>query len=638
MSMMRKWKRQMLAVATASTLIIGALPGLSHAATSSDKISIPQGVGQKVLDQANYFGDMDPNALVTVDIVLKVQNKNALTKYINDTVTPGNKHYHNYLSVDQFANNYAPSSTETNTIVNYLQSFGLKTSVEPNNLVITVTGQVKHINDAFNVDLQKASYKGKAFHATKKAPQAPKNIADNILCILGLSDYSSLVSNSIKQLDNIEPKDENAKQGPLSLAPQDLIKQYNVGPLYDKGATGSGQTIGIVSLADFNLQDPYTFWDQMGIKVNPNRLTKIKVDGGSGWDGYDETTLDIEQSGALAPQANIRAYIAPNSDTGFVDGLAQAITNNKIQSLSVSWGQSEAVIDYATKTQQETPEYAETFNQLFMEAAAQGISTFASAGDEGAYDNAKQAGQNGIPNIYQLTVDNPADSPYITAAGGTTLPWQITTSLGNIEVDKERAWGWDYLGPYFMAKHIDPSQLVEGGGGGFSSVFNTPDYQDGVSGVNTYTDVQNFNFSDDLLNVDFNSNPSVTQGSGTGRNLPDLSMDADPYTGYLVYLSDPGTPGQNSAFKVYGGTSLVAPQLNGLTALINSAGHTKVGFWNPQIYRFAQQSNSPFTPLTDSGKTNDNLYYSGTPGTIYNQATGLGTPDVAALANDFLGK
>lgn len=84
-----------------------------------------------------------------------------------------------------------------------------------------------------------------------------------------------------------------------------------------------------------------------------------------------------------------------------------------------------------------------------------------------------------------------------------------------------------------------------------------------------------------------------------------------------------------------GGTSFVAPQLNGITALINESVGSRVGFWNPQIYRFAQQPNSPLSPLDTAGTSNDNLYYTGTPGTVYNAATGLGTPNVAALSRAF---
>jgi len=69
--------------------------------------------------------------------------------------------------------------------------------------------------------------------------------------------------------------------------------------------------------------------------------------------------------------------------------------------------------------------------------------------------------------------------------------------------------------------------------------------------------------------------------------------------------------------------------------VIDSYLHHRVGFWNPAIYQFAAASGSPFTPLDTSGGSNDNIYYTGTKGTIYNPATGLGTPDLAKLAADF---
>jgi kumamolisin len=634
MGMMRKWKRKMLAVAAAGTMVIGALPGMSHAATGPDKVSISQGVGKTILDNANYFGDMDPNALVTVDIVLKVKNQDQLQQYIKDTVTPGSPNYKKFLSVQNFSQKYAPSQSEVNAIIKYLQSFGLSTKAYPDNLVITATGQVKHFNEAFNVDIQKASYKGKAFHAVKNNPTVPAEIGQDILCILGLSDYSNLASNAVKQA-NI-PATDSANSTRMHMTPQDLVKQYNLRGLYDKGATGKGQTIGIVTLADFNEQDAYKFWDQMGIKTNKNRITKVNVDGGSGWDGYDETSLDVEQSGALAPDANINVYVAPNTDTGFVDGFAQAINDNVAQQISVSWGESETFITAAVQANQETPEYANVFNQLYMQAAAQGVSMFAAAGDAGAYDTSRMA------NYFDLSVDNPADSPYITAAGGTTLPqnWTSSTTGLKVIVDKERAWSWDYLYPLFgeLGLDINSGEYNVGGGGGFSQFFGTPDYQQGVSGVNSYTGVTDF-----LVNNDFtasiNPKPSSVTGSVTdARNMPDLSMNADPETGYLVYYSAPGNPGKDGIMDYgWGGTSFVSPQLNGISALINSVSGSRTGFWNPQIYRFAQEkNNSPFTPLNDQGTSNDNLFYTGTTGTIYNQATGLGTPDVTALANQFI--
>jgi kumamolisin len=634
---MTKLTRSLAIIGLASAMSLTAIPTFAAADTNQ---SIPQGVGSGVLNNTNYFGDLDPNTPVTIDIVMKLQNKNALAQFINQTTDPNSRNFRHYLSPTDFARQYAPSDAQVLAIVSYLKAFGIQSTVYPDHLIVTASGTAGQFNKAFSIVLKNATYHGKRFHATPQAPKAPSNIANDILCILGLSNYSDFHSNAIKRVDN---GDTSTPTGPLNLTPQDLVSHYHVQPLYDKGATGAGQTIGIVTLADFNEQDAYDFWNQMGIHVKPSRITKVNVDGGSDWNGYDETSLDVEQSGALAPQANIRVYVAPNSDTGFVDGFAKAISDNQAQQISVSWGESETAISYLVQQQLETPEYAEVFNQLYMQAAAQGISMFAAAGDEGAYDAVREFGlSSGIPGAASLSVDNPADSPYITAAGGTTLPFHFHSSSTGLDVrnDAERAWGWDYLWQYFDARGLnDPNDWVNrylvGGGGGFSQFFATPDYQRGVPGVNRYTGVKQFTPTADGSSLTRDAQPTIVTGTGQGRNLPDLSMNADPYTGYLVYFSDPGAPGTNAGFATYGGTSFVAPQLCGLSALINSSDQTRVGFWNPQIYRFALQKTSPFTPLNTTGPTNDNGFYTGKPGTVYNQATGLGIPDIAKLADAF---
>jgi kumamolisin len=85
----------------------------------------------------------------------------------------------------------------------------------------------------------------------------------------------------------------------------------------------------------------------------------------------------------------------------------------------------------------------------------------------------------------------------------------------------------------------------------------------------------------------------------------------------------------------WGGTSVAAAQMNGAAVLIDQdAGH-RVGLGNPAIYSFALSASSPFTPLDATGTGNDNLYYTGTSGQIFNPGSGLGYPDLAKLASDF---
>jgi subtilase family serine protease len=116
-----------------------------------------------------------------------------------------------------------------------------------------------------------------------------------------------------------------------------------------------------------------------------------------------------------------------------------------------------------------------------------------------------------------------------------------------------------------------------------------------------------------------------------------VSTDADPETGYLVLYTfgDSVNPSAPPSVEQFGGTSFVAPQLNGVTAVYDSVLGRRVGFWNPSIYKFAKGPQSPFTPLDTPGTTNDNLFYSGTPHNLYNASTGLGVPDLAKLEQDF---
>jgi kumamolisin len=116
--------------------------------------------------------------------------------------------------------------------------------------------------------------------------------------------------------------------------------------------------------------------------------------------------------------------------------------------------------------------------------------------------------------------------------------------------------------------------------------------------------------------------------------VPDIVADADPYTGYEEYFSK--WPGGGGTELGWGGTSFVAPQLNGSAAVIDSFLHHRTGFWNPAIYRFAAvRSWTPFTPLSSPSANNDNLYYTGTAGHIYNAGSGLGVPNLDKLALDF---
>ena len=92
--------------------------------------------------------------------------------------------------------------------------------------------------------------------------------------------------------------------------------------------------------------------------------------------------------------------------------------------------------------------------------------------------------------------------------------------------------------------------------------------------------------------------------------------------------------GQPTFQSGWGGTSVVAPQFNGSTAVIESYLGHRIGLWNPRVCSFAAGANSPVTPLNQAGTGNDNTFYTGNPGQLYNEATGLVVPNLAKLAAD----
>ena len=214
----------------------------------------------------------------------------------------------------------------------------------------------------------------------------------------------------------------------------------------------------------------------------------------------------------------------------------------------------------------------------------------------------------------------------------------------------QRTWGWDYL--WQPVATITGESLADsaesqvvGSGGGFSTIEQRPSYQDDVPGIGEYHAVQYLTPTDyttvtgtnlvEPTEWSFNPTPSVTSGYSGGRAEPDLSADADPYSGYLLYEPSAVQSGNAPLEGGWGGTSFVAPQLNGSTAVIDSYLGHRVGLWNPSIYAFATSRNSPFTPLNTAGTSNDNIYYTGNPGSVYNVGSGLGFPNLSKLAADF---
>ena len=651
------------AAALVAALAVPSFRATSFAASSSaapaGEVAVAQGLGPVALKNATVSGSTPAATPEIVSFILRGRNLFDLQSAVEAGQSPD-------LTVAEFASRYGQTAGAITALQSYLRRYGIASKVYPDDLVVSAGGTAAEFDSALSVQQQQykvpavAAHDGLAglpaqqVHGTTANPYLPTSIASSVLTILGLTNYAPFSDDLIHTPKGVTASNSVTPSTTYTgnLTPADFAENYGLSPLYRSGLDGQGQTIGIVTLAGFDPAAAYHFWNNvLDMTPKANRITVYDVDDGPGAPseaaGSAASDLDVEQAGALAPDANVVVYQAPNTDYGYVDDFFAAASQNLAGTLSSSWDESETLLQASEVVGGEVPGYAQAFDEAFLELAAQRQSTFVATGDAGAYD---AAGDLGTTN---LSVDSPDDSPFVTSVGGTTLGGTITATVGRANlkatIPAQRTWGWDWLWPdYAKFGYSNEASFAAaagaGGGGGYSSFEPVPLYQDmlaqqGVANGGSYSGVQ-YMTPNDYGTVDglylptqwtFAAAPTAAQGEGNGRGLPDLAVDADPFTGYLLY--DPlASPALQSG---WGGTSFGASQLSGAAALIDQYVGHRVGLWNPAIYGFAVSGSSPFTPLSAQGASNDNLYYTGTPGQVYNPGSGLGYPDLAKLAGDF---
>jgi kumamolisin len=252
-----------------------------------------------------------------------------------------------------------------------------------------------------------------------------------------------------------------------------------------------------------------------------------------------------------APGFPIQTWFGENTNQSFIDLITSSTHyEQKPVSLSCSWGSSSDGGGW-------TAGVMASMNAAFIDASNNGIGVFCAAGDGGSTD--------GEP--WGKHLDFPAESPYVTACGGTRL------TLGTFNIrDTETVW-----------------EINGATGGGVSQNFGVPCYQQGV----------------------------VPEGT-KGRCIPDIAANADPETGYLVKVGlQDETP--------IGGTSAVAPLMAALHARLQTYFKTRIGSLNPYLYSAYKADRSIFFDV-QSGS--NGAYHAG-PG--FDMCTGLGVPDGTKL-------
>ena len=367
---------------------------------------------------------------------------------------------------------------------------------------------------------------------------------------------------------------------PACYGPDQIRTAYQVQPLIDHGVTGRGRTIVVViAYSPTGLSDDVHTFDAAWGLTDPS-LSIVAPFGATwdptnaeqvGWSG--EADLDIQWAHVIAPDAKIVVVEGKSSsDADLLAATQYAVDHDLGDVVSHSFGDAEHCLPAALLRKQ---------HAVFDAATRKHITLVAAAGDNGS------AQPTCDYTSFAKDVLSPASDPNVLAVGGTRLVADPTSG----GYGSETVWN-------------ESSTIEAAGGGGFSSAFARPSYQNGAV-------------------------------PGARRGLPDVSYDGAVDGGVLVYW------GLGGGWFEVGGTSAGTPQWAGLVALASQVAHHSIGFVNPRLYAVGRSraSGAAFHDITVGDNTYTYLASDGSSVTIpgypaakgWDPATGWGSPRAAVV-------
>lgn len=716
--------RRRLAPLALSVLSLTGLAGLSHAQPFERK-EFPQWA-----DPAARVGSAADSQRVSIAAYLGFRNEEALKQFVAEVSTPGNLHYGKYLTADQFRAQYAPDAASVKLVQDELRKLGFHVDYTPKSgLFVQASGTVAQVKAAFGVTQDLYSFKGKQLRSNAESPRLPASIANVVRFVAGLDESAVLRTPAHVGLEGRAAEDNAARvaaaasrspnapptlytsipspvcstwwgdhTGTLQVAaapyPATLpwlncgYTPYQMRIAYGANKVsqdGTGVKVGIIDLyasptivADANryslnhglpLLTPKNF-----NQILPAGILNVPASdpcGPQGW--YVEESLDVDSVHSMAPGAHITFSGDVCTDPANAP-LYSLIDEHSVDIITNSYTQG--LGDDAN-----LPSWFITLENFYFEQAdAEGMTVMFSSGDDGD-TVAVQLGET-PPGPGLATGSWDDTSPYVTSVGGTSLALYSSGA--------KQEWGWGTYRVFLNnatvpanGKNITdsgpalPFAFYAGAGGGPSLIEAQPPYQ---------ADIVPYS----LAGYTTNSKGQRLALGSAFRVTPDISMDADPYTGFLFGMTytksnppavDVGNCVSLSSTTEYcevaeGGTSLSSPLFAGVVARVNQArfqiGKSAIGFINPALYLLASVNGTshggpiadvkpPSTPtavlrgyvsnpnelrvVTMNSTLNNNgsgksvvegadTSYLTTTG--YDEVTGLGTPWIPALIDSLL--
>jgi len=587
-----------------------------------------------------------------------VEREAALHQFLIDVHSRGSSEFHKWVTPDQFGELFGPADSDIQTATGWLSSHGFRVGrVTKSKSLIEFSGTAGNVKEAFHSEIHQYRVNNETHYANAANLAIPEALAPLVRGVSPMNDFH--LKPNVRSVGPASYSRKTGKATPLftgpngipdffAIAPEDFATQYNLTPLYQSRIRGSGQTIGIIGASniDLTLTNAYRQLFQL-----PGTGPQIVIDGGDpGIDplpGSDlEAYLDVELSGAVAPDAVVNLYISDGSQMQDPINLAaiRAIEDNQASVLSVSLGDCEAELG---------PFANQLWADLWEQAAAQGQTVLVSTGDTGSAgcDFADEVGAT-----QGLAVSGIASTPWDVAVGGTDFlytnyaagpsaadpSWNQTNDSGNGSLKAPLAeQAWDLP---FGSNILSFSESIEAGGGGASSCVQSTTGSTG-----------------DTVCLAGYPKPAWQMAPGVPndgvRDLPDVSLFASNganLSAYPICVSEGdcnAMAGDQPQVTLVGGTSASAPAMAGIVALVNQK-FGRQGQADFTLYALARKHPAVFHDIVngtnnvpcEQGTANcsldtngDGLFslqrYSAGPG--YDLATGLGSVDANALVTNW---
>jgi len=591
----------------------------------------------------------------------------ALRQLLDGQQDRNSPNYHRWMTPEEFGQQFGPTDADMQTITTWLQSHGFEVGTTKGRTALEFSGSASQVAEAFHTTIHKYVVNGEQHWANASDPSIPTALVPAVAGIVSLHNFEKRAMNEFvgrysvktKQISSPKPNYTFTCGGGTcyGVVPYDFATIYDVLPLWNAGTNGTGQSIAIVGRTDINPTDATTFWSLFGLTVPANKLV-ITVNGDDpGFTGDEgEADIDVQWSGAVAPQATIKFVTSKSTLTSDgVDLSALYIVDNDLAPvMSESYGECELGLGTAGN---------QFFYTLWSQAAAQGISVFVSSGDNGSAG----CDDPSSPASYGLAVNGIASTPYNAAVGGTDFNqynkwstyWNTTNQAGTEESAKgyipETTWNDSCtnalavtlgFGATAEAACNNPTMLADGGvittggsGGPSNCVVNQ-----GALGSCT----QGW------------AKPTWQTGNGVPndqkRDLPDISLLAsNGFMGsfYVICQTDVTGICDLNDFLGYGGTSVASPAFAGIMSLVNQKTGSAQGVPGFALYQLVSKQANAFHDVptgstiampcytgslncttTTSGDTFGILTGYATT-TAYDLATGLGSVDATNLVNNW---